>query len=432
MNSTAAQHIEFRGHIRALDGLRGLAITMVLFHHLWPYVWDNPLYTIFSKIKHVGWIGVDLFFVLSGFLITGILLDSRHKPNYFRNFIARRSLRIFPLYFFFLFLAFTVVPLLLAVLGITDPQLSENRQLLPWFVLYLSNYLHLFHDPAVVSHLGFDLVSGMDNGLHTFLAVTWSLSVEEQFYLLWPVVVLLLGCRLRGVVFGVCLAAIAARAVVILTLGDWAHVANMATFCRMDSLALGSLLAHYVRSDGFHLRAWKSTTSVGTWIGLPLLIAWLSFGAGRSSPIFAAFGYSLSAICFACLLGMVICRNSNPVKRILESSLLVWFGKYSYGLYLYHMLVLYLVDLWKPAHTAPDGTIVDPGRFQPFFGNVLYDAPIRLLLVSVITILLAWMSFHFLESPILRLKRHFADKQRLPTTVPTSPGRGPTPATVNA
>ncbi len=110
------------------------------------------------------------------------------------------------------------------------------------------------------------------------------------------------------------------------------------------------------------------------------------------------------------------------IRRPLDSA--GGIGKYSYGLYLYHMLVLYLVEIWRPAQVAPDGTIVDPSHFQPFFGSIVYDAPIRLLLVSFITVLLAWMSFHLLERPILGLKRFFDDNQKSPVPVLPRPAGG--------
>ena len=179
----SAPYLQVRGHIPGLDGVRGLAIALVLFHHLWPWIWDGPVLSVVTRLHHLGWIGVDIFFVLSGFLITGILLDSRGRAGYWRNFIARRALRIFPLYFLFLVVAFAVLPGLLTLLGQADPLLLENRKALPWFVTYMSNHIVLFDDLSVRSLLRTDGVAGVQGGIHESLAITWSLSVEEQFYL---------------------------------------------------------------------------------------------------------------------------------------------------------------------------------------------------------------------------------------------------------
>jgi len=241
--------IRFRGHLPALDGVRGLAILLVLFHHLWPYEWSNPITSALTRVSHAGWIGVDLFFVLSGFLITGILIDSRGRERYFRTFIARRSLRIFPLYFLFLGIAFGVLPAVLSWIGHPDPVLEENRGALPWFLAYMSNHLTLFTDPVVTSAVGSELVDGLEHGLREFLAITWSLSVEEQFYLVWPAVVLLFASRMQRVAIVLVLLAVASRVAAFLLLYDWPHVTNMALFCRMDSLVVGAALAAWVRHD---------------------------------------------------------------------------------------------------------------------------------------------------------------------------------------
>ena len=156
----AQERLLIRGRNPALDGLRGVAILLVLFHHLWPYVWDNTLYKALSSVKQIGWIGVDLFFVLSGFLITGILLDSRGSRGYFKNFIARRSLRIFPLYFFFLLVCFLLVPWLLDGFQVSSASVEQNGSLSPWFLVYAANYLFFVNDPAVVDAFGISSIPG--------------------------------------------------------------------------------------------------------------------------------------------------------------------------------------------------------------------------------------------------------------------------------
>src|SRR5688572_7114217 len=152
-----------RGHIPALDGLRGIAVLIVLGFHIFP-----------NHVKF-GWAGVDLFFVLSGFLITGILLESKGTPNYYRNYLAKRTLRIFPLYYFFLIVFFIVFPLV----GYSDSiynydYLSSTQS---WYWLYIQNW-RIFFDPH---YPGEDIISHF-----------WSLAIEEQFYIFWPLVIYLI------------------------------------------------------------------------------------------------------------------------------------------------------------------------------------------------------------------------------------------------
>src|SRR5215469_16350920 len=146
-----------------LDALRGLAVIAVLIHNT-----GRDLYTGF--LTRNGWMGVDLFFVLSGFLITGILLDTKNSDGYFRNFYARRCLRIWPLYYCTLFFMFVVVPL---VRPSEAHQIFEPRSM-PWWSYFV--YLQNFLVPSITRATG-------------LLGVTWSLAVEEQFYLVWPLVV---------------------------------------------------------------------------------------------------------------------------------------------------------------------------------------------------------------------------------------------------
>src|SRR5687768_17069225 len=165
------------GFIPALDGLRGIAIILVMVHH---FTYYRPTYGIDAWIGSVVfffWTGVDLFFVLSGFLITGILLDTRGNERYFTTFYARRTLRIFPLYYLVLFVAFVVLPKFPAVHLVLAGQADVPPQWPYW--LYLTNF------------------SIADGGwAHGWVDVAWSLAIEEQFYLLWPLVIWLFPPRL--------------------------------------------------------------------------------------------------------------------------------------------------------------------------------------------------------------------------------------------
>ena len=156
--------------VRELDGVRGISIIVVVAFHLLVravYFTSNEALHFITRLSSIGWVGVDIFFVLSGFLITSILLRTKHEKNYFKNFDVRRSLRIFPLYFVFIAVILLLLPKL-------DPDfISEIPRALPFLLLYQQNWLML------ISKIP----------LTTYLAVTWSLAIEEQFYLIWPAVV---------------------------------------------------------------------------------------------------------------------------------------------------------------------------------------------------------------------------------------------------
>ena len=166
MNKTTFQTIQknFEGHIAGLDALRGIAVIWVVWHNCTgAFELDGLLEKILAFITNCGWLGVQLFFVLSGFLITGLLLDAKGTANQMRNFYIRRTVRIFPVYYATLIFCFLVLPLL----NVELPALADSQKMQVWFWLYLNNWATAPHSPGIFPHL-------------------WSLAVEEQFYLLWP------------------------------------------------------------------------------------------------------------------------------------------------------------------------------------------------------------------------------------------------------
>jgi peptidoglycan/LPS O-acetylase OafA/YrhL len=163
--------------IPALDGLRGIAIILVMLHHFTYYRPETGIDAVIAGVPLFGWVGVDLFFVLSGFLITGILLDSRGSTRYFTNFYARRTLRIFPLYYLVLFLALVALPQFPSVHTVLAGDIEMPPRWPYW--AYLTNFS--------VAERGF---------VHGWVDVAWSLAIEEQFYLVWPLVIWLCPQRL--------------------------------------------------------------------------------------------------------------------------------------------------------------------------------------------------------------------------------------------
>jgi peptidoglycan/LPS O-acetylase OafA/YrhL len=199
-----------RGHLPALDGLRGLAVSMVLvFHFVGQMLPTNALERAIVGVTKHGLLGVDLFFVLSGFLITGLLYEAHDKPHYLRNFYMRRVLRIFPLYYGVLALVFFVAPLIPPLRGPTLDYLLDRQA---WAWLYGINVY----------------LAGHEEWSFSYLNHFWSLAVEEHFYLFWPFLVLLLARRPRALIavsLAISLGAMLARVTgILLGLSWWTTV----------------------------------------------------------------------------------------------------------------------------------------------------------------------------------------------------------------
>jgi peptidoglycan/LPS O-acetylase OafA/YrhL len=356
-------------HIAALDGLRGIAIVLVLLHQFDP----SPAATIAELLLGVGWIGVQLFFVLSGFLITGILLDTRASPVYYRSFFVRRVLRIFPLYYGVLFLAFVVVPLLLPV-----PDGYGNHQ--AWLWAYVANFAMPFgKGEAAFPHF-------------------WSLCVEEQFYLVWPFLVRRAGLRGTAIMSLVIVAvAIGSRVLVrhLLPGEPGLEAAYVFTPCRADALALGALAAIAIRSGGIARRL----RQVGSnWILAPGLIA-LCIGllAGhfaRSGADMEIYGYTAIALGFALML-LASLQPGTWYARLLSVAPLRRCGTYSYGMYVFHAPLQIYLGLPLLAHMR----LADPTLPEA----LAYEAS-----AIAVTFLIGFASYHLYEHYFLRLKARFA------------------------
>jgi peptidoglycan/LPS O-acetylase OafA/YrhL len=350
--------------IPQLDGVRGVAILLVLAHNL------HAFYTLpLSLLTSYGWMGVDLFFVLSGFLITGILLDSKSSPAYFRNFYARRCLRIWPLYYAVLLLMFVVVPLL-------RPQdaLEIFRRAHPWwsYPFFLQN----FFVPDPVSAPG-------------PLGVSWSLAVEELFYLVWPFFVRFVPMRrLETGAWTVCLLSPLLR--LSFVNHGWLIYSN--PFCRLDGLMAGGLLAILVRKSDFraarHLRpAWVSFLLGGVLAIVSELYGqrWLTF----SLAVFASAGF----------VYLAQFSEWTWVKTAVTNRFLMFSGTISYGLYILHKLP---VDVLKSQ------------------GFPTLHPRTAFWISLVAAYLVASASWFFLEKPLLRLKRLFETRDTQQDTSPVS------------
>jgi len=325
---------------------------------------------------HYGYTGVDLFFVLSGFLITGILLRTKEVPDYFINFYGRRILRIWPLYICLLAFAFLLVPILQPGL---KPTVTEQCH--PW-----QAYL-FFGQNLMVPR----------SGAFGPLKITWSLCVEEQFYLVWPIVVLLCSPKIiaRAAASGLLLS----LTLRFCTAHQWLHLDTYNnTICRLDGLALGSLAAlllprypaKVIRQVSVILGVVAAASIAAT---VPLTIVMWAFP-------------TLVSVLFAAGMSLCLSMNAFPWKM----RFLTYTGRISYGLYLLH---------------APAYDIIRDGHVRHFIA-VTHNAvanDILLLVCSIaLAFLLAQISWKILESPALSLKRYFETKQQ-----PMQPGRDHAP-----
>ncbi|HEV3048908.1 MAG TPA: acyltransferase, partial [Longimicrobium sp.] len=318
------------GHIPALDGLRGCAVLGVLLLHFTSAM-GAPAGAPARLVKQafsLGWTGVDLFFVLSGFLITGILADARETPHRFRTFYARRALRILPLYYAFIVLLFVVPPLV----GVRAYTISFADQLPYW--LYLQNFRPL-NGPAreLAAHL-------------------WSLAIEEQFYLVWPLLIFTLSRTAALRVCALCVAgAVAFRVAGAFTVDDLRSLYFL-TPGRIDGLALGGMIALVMRGDGGPQRLRRMAPAALTVSAAAVAGAALHpSGFDPGGVYMVTVGYTALACFFGAVLVLALDGGRSILPRLLSTPVLRFFGRYSYGLYVVH---LPLIVLGRLAGISPD------------------------------------------------------------------------------
>ena len=366
-------NVASRVHLPALDALRGVAIVLVLFHNLSIFI---PRGTIADKLWNAfveaGWVGVQLFFVLSGFLITAILLDDRDRPRVIRAFYVRRFLRIFPLYYALLLLYFVLVPPFV-------PALQRPFAEAVWYWLYLSNW----------SWFAYGILPGLGH--------VWSLAVEEQFYVAWPwVAVRTRPATLARICVAVMIGSLAARGVMhTLRFPDlWLY---SATVCRADALAMGALVALALRSDTWRPRLSRALWPAGVFavVALVVLMA-ITHGMNRNNPLIQIWGYSLIGVGSAVLVALAA-RPDAP--RWQRNAALRFFGKYSYGIYLAHPPLKHIV------HHVYGAKLDAMMEVRPIVTDLAFIG-----VISLVTIAVALVTWFALERPALGLKERLAPR----------------------
>jgi peptidoglycan/LPS O-acetylase OafA/YrhL len=356
------------GHLPVLDGLRGLAMLLVFLYHVVVYPpWRRPF--------AIGWIGIELFFVLSGFLITGLIVDSTGERHQLRNFYVRRALRILPLYY----LVLAVLYVCTWVQGGPAAERVLGEQ--AWFWLLQSNLQMAFegwYKPLYFAHF-------------------WSLAHEIQFYAVWPLLLVALGPRRALLATGVIAAA-------SFTLRNALPVAwpfsYAATFNHLEGMMAGSAIALLLRQERGALGRVAPWALVAA--GLPL--AWLALrptGLHISDEHVMRFVYPALAVFFGALLCSTFeaGRVGRASRAVFCAKLFLWIGKYSYGIYLSHWVIH--LQLKRPLLEW----------LTPAFGEAgahALSVLIQVLLVGA----LSFAGYHLVELPALRLKNVLAPRPR--------------------
>jgi peptidoglycan/LPS O-acetylase OafA/YrhL len=341
-------------YLPELDGLRGLAILAVVLYHCHPRLEGTWIY----GASLWGWSGVLLFFILSGFLITSILLATRDKPHYFHNFHGRRALRIWPVYLLLLIVVYLNAPWFIG------PGVWEAIKTAPWlaYIFFVQNLFHLSLPPAIQP--------------------TWALAIEEQYYFLWAPLVRVL--RRPWMLTAALASALIAAPMLRHANLHWMTPTN--TLIHLDGLAWGSLMA-----IGMH----RLPLSRRTWLWMGLAGSVSGFLAAGTIAGGTAYLDSALAVGFAGLVVALIASTGarNPVNSVLRSGPLAFYGRISYGLYMMHISVFIFIGTFDAAMDRHGYGIA---------GNLAVVA--MRLLVSTVVAAALWYGF---ESQILKLKKYF-------------------------
>jgi peptidoglycan/LPS O-acetylase OafA/YrhL len=367
-----------RVHLPALDGMRGIGVLLVLVVHfsgirpVAPYGHSvaEPVLDFLAFA-----FGIPLFFVLSGFLITGILLEARDKPGYFRNFFARRILRIFPLYYGVLAILFVFHPAWGRALGAT----SSPR----WLWMYVSNIESARHEHLTYGYLGH----------------FWTLAVEEQYYLVWPFIVL--AFRPRKLLAVCAVLGVSSLILRIVLTAGWKHTvgAYVLTPCQLDPLCTGGALAVLVRKWPLaRFRVFARFAVFGS-LAAYVLLGW--YKQPRTYRQQVVGRPLLSCFLFGGVILLAI-GESGFFRRVLGARPLTFLGKYSYGLYVFHYILLPFFSMCFP-----------PAEIGRSLGSPRAGVVISILLSIIGTLVVAIASYELFEKRFLQLKKWFGGREQV-------------------
>jgi peptidoglycan/LPS O-acetylase OafA/YrhL len=369
-----------RGRIPALDGLRGLAILLVLlWHGVFAQYSPSPLITKLLLIGKLSWSGVDLFFVLSGFLIGGILLDERESKSYFRTFYLRRVYRILPLY---LLVVSLYLICFFSISGFSDWIAFDVLHIPAWtFFLFVQNFSMARFGTFGAGPIG----------------VTWSLAIEEQFYLTAPWIIRKLSLpQLVRVLVSVVICAPALRILLFFTLPHGAFACHVLMPCRADALCMGMLTAILLREPlpwNWVQRRFQLVEALSL-ILLFVLFSLSIRGEDALSLPMISFGYSLLALFYSCCLLAALARRPRPFERFLTLGPLRHLGTMAYCVYLIHYPMFRLGS--KTVAWCLRGLAITShaGGISLMLGNAVGFAA---------TLLFANLSWKYFEQPLLKI-----------------------------
>jgi peptidoglycan/LPS O-acetylase OafA/YrhL len=367
-------------YIAALDGIRGLAILLVLLIHIQQTGVVPAEFHLVNLVMHGGWCGVDLFFVLSGFLITLGLLDSKGSSNYFSAFYMRRVLRIFPLYY-------TVLAsvIICSALFVHYPIFPSWRGWISQHILFVENWWMPWKDLT-----------------NNVLAHFWSLGIEEQFYFVWPACVWLLPRRRLAVLsVAVCAVVLALRFYVIQHYNPLPLVIFMNTVTRVDTLMVGALCAIVMRDDKLlaHVRRWLPTVAaIGACCVVVIILGVRGISAQRYYT--QTLGFTALALAFGPLVmwAYLFSGGRNWYDRFFSMRPLTNLGKYSYGIYVYHYPVIVIAKILFGGNS--------------WFGHDVLRGLLFSFGAVVVAVCVAVISYELFEKRFLRLKRYFEPSQK--------------------
>lgn len=389
------QKIVSKRYYPELDGLRAIAILLVMWwhssllaHKIIPA--QDKLSMAYMNVSHMGASGVCLFFVLSGFLITGILIDIEGRKDLFKYFFIRRILRIFPLYYMSL-----IIFSILCYFYIPEFDVWERIWV---YVIYLQNLDYFFSDSLPFKYLKW-----------SYFDHFWSLAVEEQFYIFWPTCFILMYRRLS---FNKCLALMLVLFILslsiryIMTLGDVWQYAYTMTISRLDALIAGAILAYIMKKRCDLMPVLKKAANIAI-PALPMITLFVGAiltGGELKFLMYTRYVILLEVICCFFIIVHVINRqkNINMFQRILCSRAMKNIAQVSYGMYVFHMPIFFILQYYLTVYTLWGYW---PCHIVLYFGG------------GISTFILAWLSYNYFEKPILNLRNKYAPSHDVVNTV---------------